>query len=239
MNALRVEIWSDVACPWCWLGKRNLEAAIEHFGHPVEVVWRAFELDPSAPRKPEPGVGLVERLARKYGASRAQAQAMIDRTTQKGAEAGLEFRFDRVQPGSTFDAHRLLVWAAEHSGHEVQGALKERLFQAYMYEGRLVSDHEVLVELAAEVGLPAELAQAMLASSDYERAVREEQAVARGLEVTGVPFFVIGEHHAVSGAQPTEVLLQVMMRVQAEEDATRPLDDAEACGPDGCAVPTA
>lgn len=240
VNALRVEIWSDIACPWCWVGKRHLEAAIERFGHPVEVVWRAFELDPSAPRALEPSVDLVERLARKYGTSRGQAQAMIDRMTQVGATAGLDFRFDRAQPGNTFDAHRMLHWALEHGGLEPQGALKERLFRAYMHEGRLVSDHAVLVELAVEVGLPADGAQAVLSSHDHAQAVRDDEALARELGVTGVPFFVIAGRYAVPGAQPTELLLQALQRAWSEVGAAPELDDAaEACGPDGCAIPTA
>ncbi|MCA9706922.1 MAG: DsbA family oxidoreductase [Myxococcales bacterium] len=235
MQALRVEIWSDIACPWCWVGKRRLEAAIERFGRPVEVIWRAFELDPSAPRAHPPGTDYVQRLADKYRTTRDQAQAMIDRMTRVGAEDGLDFRFDRARPGNTFDAHRLLGWAAEHGR---QGALKERLMQAYMHEGRSVADHAVLVELAAEVGLDPERAQAVLSSDAHARDVRAEQALAAELGVTGVPFFVIAERYAVSGAQPAELLVGVLERAWA--DGPREVEPpAEACGPDGCAVPSA
>lgn len=238
MNALKVEIWSDIACPWCWVGKRRLEEAIEGFPHEVEVVWRAFELDPSAPKAHPPGTDYVQRLARKYGTTRQGAQAMIDRMTAVGADNGLDFRFDRARPGNTFDAHRLLHWAGEHGK---QDALEERLFLAYMHEGQSVADHEVLVDLADEVGLDPEGAQAVLSSDAHAKDVRTEQAMAAELGVTGVPFFVIGERYAVPGAQPSEVLRGALERAWSEaESADRTADteptDAETCGPVGCVV---
>lgn len=236
MSSLRVEIWSDIACPWCWVGKRHLEAAKARFPHPVEVVWRAFELDPTAPQASEtdPPVDYVGALARKYDTSRQAAQEMIDRMTTIGLADGLEFRFDRARPTNTFDAHRLLGWAAEHGR---QDALKERLFRAYMNEGRSISEPEVLVSLAAEVDLPPDGARAVLTSNAYADEVRAEEALAAQLGVTGVPFFVIGGRYAVSGAQPAELLLQALHRAWSE---TRPspavaTPAGEACGPDGCA----
>jgi predicted DsbA family dithiol-disulfide isomerase len=236
VSSLRVEIWSDIACPWCWVGKRHLEAAMARFPHPVEVVWRAFELDPHAPKASEtdPPVDYVERLARKYQTSRRAAQAMIDRMITIGLADGLEFRFDRARPTNTFDAHRLLGWAAEHGR---QDALKERLFRAYMNEGRSISDPEVLVSLAAEVDLPPDGARVVLTSNAHADDVRAEQALAAQLGVTGVPFFVIGGRYAVSGAQPAELLLQALHRAWSE---TQPAPSVatpagEACGPDGCA----
>lgn len=230
-----MEIWSDIACPWCWVGKRHLEAARARFEHPVEVVWRAFELDPSAPRAIDTSVGYVERLARKYRTTPEAAQQMIDRMVGVGAANGLDFRFDRAKPGNTFDAHRLLHWAA---GHGRQDALKERLFMAYMHEGRSVAEHEELVALAADVGLSADGAQAVLSSNEGAQEVRAEQALAAELGVTGVPFFVIAGRYAVSGAQPAELLLEALQRAW---DETSPAEiaptEAEACGPDGCAIP--
>lgn len=238
MRALRVEIWSDIACPWCWVGKRHLEAAIERFGHEVEVVWRAFELDPSAPRAHPPGTDYVQRLATKYRTTREQAQGMIDRMTRVGTDNGLDFRFDRARPGNTFDAHRLLHWAHEQGR---QDALKERLFLAYMHEGKSVADHEVLVQLADEVGLDPERAQALLSSDEHAAEVRRDEATAAELGVTGVPFFVIGGRYAVPGAQPSELLLQALQQARDDEEGKPPRADesVEACGPDGCAVPTA
>lgn len=235
-RALSVEIWSDIACPWCWVGKRHLEAAKARFPHPVEIVWRSFELDPSAPRSQGTSVDYVERLARKYRATREAAQGMIDRMVRVGAADGLDFRFDRAKPGNTFDAHRLLCWAAEHGK---QDALKERLFLAYMHEGRSVADHDELVALAADVGLPPEAARTVLESGGYADEVRAEEALATELGVTGVPFFVIGGRYAVSGAQPSELLLEAMQRAWNDLPVEPTASDAgEVCGPDGCALPT-
>lgn len=239
MSALPVMVWSDIACPWCWVGKRHLEAAIAELPFEVSVEWRAFELDPSAPRSLPDDVDYVERLAKKYRASRSQAQAMIDRMVGVGESVGLDFRFDRAKPGNTFDAHRLLHWA---KGKGRQDALKERLFRAYMHEGRSVSDAETLVELAEAVGLDAEGAQAVLNTDAEAAEVRADEALAREIGITGVPFFVAGERYAVPGAQPAEVLQQVLERAWrevggAEAAATSTTDeDGLACGPDGCAV---
>ncbi|MBK8238925.1 MAG: DsbA family oxidoreductase [Deltaproteobacteria bacterium] len=237
MKPLRVEVWSDIACPWCWVGKRHLEQAIAGAGDlgDVEVVSRAFELDPAAPQQPEPGLDLVARLARKYGASMQQAQQMIDRMTQVGAADGLDFRFDRVVPVRTFDAHRLLHWAALE-GRQPQ--LVEALFRAYMHEGRAVSDHEVLVELAAQAGLDPERARATLAGDAYTQEVRAEQKKARELGITGVPFFVVDGRYGISGAQPAAVLRKVLEQARSEQAEQAPAaDDPLACGPDGCDVP--
>ena len=135
---LRVDIWSDIVCPWCYIGKRRFEAALAKFEHAadVEIVWRAFELDPSAPRVREEG-SYAERLANKYRMPVPQAQAMIDRTTGLAAAEGLEFRFDRAKSGNTFDAHRVL-----HLAHErgVQDALKERLMRGYFTDGAAIGE---------------------------------------------------------------------------------------------------
>lgn len=232
-DKLAVDVWSDVACPWCWVGKRHLEQAAAQFEHEIEVVWHAFELDPSAPAEVPAELDVVQRLADKYGASRAGAQAMVDRMTSVGAERGLEFHFDRVRPVNTFDAHRLLHWAAAEGK---QDALKERLFEAYMHEGRVVSDHEVLVELAADVGLDPERAQALLSTNALRDEVRDDERVAHRLGVRGVPFFVLGGRVGVSGAQPPDVLLEAMRHAWSEAHPSPETDDAEACGPDGCAV---
>ena len=146
MRRLRVQVWSDIVCPWCYVGKRRLEAAIARMPEPtdIEIIWRAFELDPAAPRVKPPQTSYAERLARKYGTSIAQADAMIERMTSVAAADGLTFRFDRIKPGNTFDAHRILHLAGERG---VQDAVKERLLRAYMTEGEPIGDPEALARL--------------------------------------------------------------------------------------------
>lgn len=232
VNPVKVEIWSDVACPWCWVGKRHVEEAAASFDQPVEIRWRAFELDSSAPKELDGSVDYVDRLARKYGTSRDGAQQMIDRMTEVGRQRGLDFRFDRARPGNTFDAHRLLAWA---SGSGKQTALKERLFQAYMHEGKSVADHETLAQLAEDVGLDAERAQSILSSDEFTAEARADQATAGKLGVTGVPFFVIDGRIGVQGAQPPEALLSAFEKAAASAPVETAAD-AESCGADGCEI---
>ena len=233
-SKVRVDVWSDIACPWCYVGKRHLEAALEKFEHrdAVEVVWRAFELDPSAPPERDPKVSYAERISRKYGASAQDAEGMVQRMTDVAAEDGLEFRFDRIRTGNTFDAHRVIHFAKQHGK---QDAVKERLLRAYMTEGELMSDHETLVRLAAEAGLDAEQVRALLASDAEVKAVRADEDEARQLEVSGVPFFVIGGKYAISGAQPAQLILRALNNAY-EAASAKPVVFAEgaACGPDGC-----
>jgi len=235
MKKLRVDVWSDIACPWCYVGKRRLEAALARFPHrdAVEVVWRAFELDPSAPRVRDPDVSYAARLAKKYGTQVAQAEAMIQRMTDVAAADGLDFRFDRIRPGNTFDAHRLLHLAGARG---MQGALKERLLRAYMTEGEAIGDPAVLLRLAGEAGLDVDEAQGVLTTDAHAEEVREDERQAAALGISSVPFFVVGEHHAVSGAQPAEQLLTVLERVWTEAPQAPDATPAEgdACGPDGC-----
>jgi predicted DsbA family dithiol-disulfide isomerase len=212
---LRVDIWSDIACPWCYVGKRRLEQALESFPHrgDVEIVWRAFELDPAAPRIRDASQSYAERLARKYGMQTPQAQGMIDRMVDTAAKDGLELRFDRIRPGNTFDAHRLLAFARERGG---QGELKERLLRAYLTEGQAIGDREVLAHVAREAGLDEREAREVLDSERYTSEVRRDESTARELGINGVPFFVMGERLAVSGAQTPEVLLGALERAWSE-----------------------
>ena len=206
---MRVEIWSDVVCPWCYVGKRNFEAALAGFDHrdDVEVTWRSFELDPSAPTEREGDY--VTHLARKYGMSRDQAQNMIDSMTAKGASVGLVLDFDNARPGNTFDGHRLLHFAAERG---VQQALKERLLRANFSEGEPVGRRETLVRLAAEVGLPAEETAAVLDSDAYAADVRADEELAMDLGISAVPFFVIDRKFGIPGAQPPDAILRALQR---------------------------
>jgi predicted DsbA family dithiol-disulfide isomerase len=237
MRKLRIDVWSDIACPWCWVGKRRLESALERFPDrdAVEVHWRAFELDPSAPREPTHPLPYAERLAKKYRSSAEEAQGMIDRMTKVAAADGLDFRFDRIRPGNMFDAHRVL-----HLAHErgKQDAVKERFLRAYMTDGERMADAETLVRLAAEAGLDREDVRATLGSGAYAVAVREDEKQAAEIGIRGVPFFVIGGKYAVSGAQPAELLLGAITTAWNEAVAPPAIfAEGEVCGPDGCAVP--
>lgn len=208
MPALPIDIWSDIACPWCWVGKRHFEAAVAAAGVAVDRRWRAFELDPEAPREAPESVDYAQRLADKYRTSRQEAQEMIDRMVETGRAAGVEMRFDRIRPARTFDAHRLLAWARE-SG-DLQDALGERLFEAYLGEGRAVSDPETLAALAEEVGLDGSEAAELLRSDRHADTVRAEERQAARMGITSVPTFVFGERMAVTGAQPPAVLREAI-----------------------------
>jgi predicted DsbA family dithiol-disulfide isomerase len=231
---LRVDIWSDIACPWCYVGKRHLEAAVERFPHrdEVEIVWHAFELNPSAPREMVETSSYAERLARKYGSSVPEAERRIAHMTELAKADGLSFRFDRIRPGNTFDAHRVLHMALEHG---VQDAVKERFLRAYMTEGEAIGQPEVLVRLAAEAGLDPEEVRSQLADGGYANEVREDEEQAREIGIDGVPFFVLGGKYAVSGAQPADLLLQALHQAWNDRE-TEPaaLAEGAACGPDGC-----
>jgi predicted DsbA family dithiol-disulfide isomerase len=212
--AMNIEIWSDVVCPWCYIGKRRFEAALARFAHrdDVEVVWRSFELDPTAP--PIRTDDHATRLAAKYGMSREQALANHERLTQMAAQEGLAFDFEKSRSGNTLDAHRLLHLARERG---VQDAVKERLFRAYFTEGEPIGDPATLVRLVSDAGIPAADAQAVLGSDAYAADVRADESEARELGINGVPFFVLDRRYGVSGAQPADVLLQALE--QAWSDA--------------------
>jgi predicted DsbA family dithiol-disulfide isomerase len=236
---MKIEIWSDVVCPWCYIGKRRFESALARFAHrdDVAVVWRSFELDPSAPALRTGDA--AERLAAKYGMSREQAAQRHAHMTQLAAADGLSFRLDVAKSGNTFDAHRLL-----HLAHEqgVQDDVKERLFRAYFTEAEPIGDRDTLVRLVAEAGIAEADARAVLDSDRFTDEVRADEQEARELGINGVPFFVIDNRYGVSGAQPAEILLQGLEQAWAEAHPTRVLTavgaaatDA-ACTDESCAI---
>jgi len=228
---MHVEIWSDIACPWCYVGKRRFEAALAAFegADDVQVTWRAFELDPSAPpERPEDG---ATHLARKYGTSVEQARAMERRMTEVAASEGLDFRFDRLRLGSTFDAHRLVHLSATHGR---QDAMEERLMRAYLTEGELLSDPETLRRLAADVGLPPGEVAELLATERFAEEVRDDERTAAALGISAVPCFVVDRAIAVSGAQPPEVLADLLRQAAERARPIQVVAGGEACGPDGC-----
>jgi predicted DsbA family dithiol-disulfide isomerase len=209
---MKIEIWSDIVCPWCYIGKRRFEAALDRFAHrdQVEIVWRSFELDPRAPRH-TPG-SLNDMLAHKLGVSQAQAAAMNQHVTDLAAAEGLDYQLDRARHGNTFDAHRLIHLAATH---HLQAEAKERLLRAYFSEGLPISDPNTLVAIGSELGIPGDEVRAMLESDTYADEVRADQRRAAAFGIRGVPFFVIDEQYGVSGAQASAVFLDALEQAWA------------------------
>ncbi|MGI4887095.1 MAG: DsbA family oxidoreductase [Janthinobacterium lividum] len=235
---MKVEIWSDVVCPFCYIGKRRFEDGLRQFGCPgaVEVVWRSFELTPDF--QPIPGQNIHESLAAKKGVSPAEGRRMSDQLVGVAQEVGLDFDFDRVVPANTFLAHQLVHLGAHHG---VQDATKERLFAAYYTEARDLNDVDTLAALGVEVGLDAAEIRQALAAGTYAEAVRYDEYQAQQIGVRGVPFFVFEDKYAVSGAQPAELFAEVLGKVWDEAQAAKPQlvavagqADGPACGPDGC-----
>ncbi|MEU7301148.1 DsbA family oxidoreductase [Streptomyces sp. NPDC007206] len=236
---MRVEIWSDIACPWCYVGKARFEKALAAFPHrdQVEVVHRSFELDPDRAKGDVQPV--ITMLTRKYGMSQAQAEAGEDNLGAQAAAEGLDYRTRGRDHGSTFDMHRLLHLAKEHGR---QDELIQILYRGNFAEERSVftEGDERLVELAVEAGLDADAARAVLADpSRYADEVRADEREAARLGATGVPFFVLDRAYGVSGAQPAEVFSQALTEAWGERSPLKRVGQsgADGCGPDGCAVP--
>jgi predicted DsbA family dithiol-disulfide isomerase len=225
-----VEIWSDIACPWCYVGKRRFEAALASYEHrdEVQVTWRSFELDPSAPREREHDG--ATHLAEKYGTSREEALAMHQRMTDTAARDGLEFRFDLARGGNTFDAHRLLHLAAAHGE---QDTMKERIMRAYLTEGELISDHAVLERLALEVGLPQDEVRDTLATDRFAADVRDDERTAQSLGIHAVPFFVVDRAMGASGAHPPEALVELLRQARAANPPIPVAASGDTCAVDG------
>jgi predicted DsbA family dithiol-disulfide isomerase len=204
---MHIEIWSDIACPWCYVGKRRFEAALAAFEHrdEVTVTWRSFELDPQAPVARS--VDSATHLAQKYGMSREQAQVSQRRLADVAAADGIEMRFDLARGGNTFDAHRLVHLAAAHG---VQDAMTERLMRAYFTEGELIGDAGALTRLALEVGLPADEVRDVLAGTRYAAEVREDEHTAMSLGIHAVPFIAVDRRIGAAGARPPEALGELL-----------------------------
>ncbi|MCW2759628.1 MAG: DsbA family oxidoreductase [Nocardioidaceae bacterium] len=233
---MQIEIWSDVVCPWCFIGKRRLEKALAGFDHPVDVVYRSYQLDPSAPVVPTETV--AESLGRKYGGGPDAGRKMVEQVEAVAAEEGLLFRLGEAQRANTVDAHRLLHLALAEGGAAQQRALKEELLAAYFLRVENPADHEVLTAAAISVGLDESRVRAVLAGDEFREAVFADIDRANDLGATGVPFFVIDQKYGIPGAQPVEVFTQVLERAWSESHPTLQVvgGDGETCGPDGCAV---
>lgn len=236
---MRVEIWSDIACPWCYVGKARFEKALAAFPHRdgVEVVHRSFELDPGRDKGDVQPV--LAMLSKKYGMSQAQAQAGEENLGAQAAAEGLAYRTRDRDHGNTFDMHRLLHLAKERGR---QDELIQVFYRANFAEERSVFSEgdDRLVELAVEAGLDAGEVRTVLADpTAYADDVRADEREAAELGANGVPFFVLDRTYGVSGAQPAEVFTQALTQAWGNRSPLKLIDqgDAEACGPDGCAVP--
>jgi len=214
---MKVEIWSDIVCPFCYIGKRKFEKALESFDSrdKVEIVWRSFQLDPEM--KYVPGQSLHEYLGRRKGTSAAEGKRMNDAMAGMAKEAGLHYDFDKAIINNTSDAHRLLHLAKQH---RLQNDMKERLFRAYYTEGKNIGDRDTLVQLGEEVGLPVEEIRSTLQSDAFLQEVQQDQYDAEQVGARGVPFFVFNNKYAVSGAQSVELFQQVLDKVWEEEKPT-------------------
>ena len=209
---MQVEIWSDMICPWCYIGKRRFEAALAQFPQRdnVSIIWRSFELDPDAPQQ-QPGT-LEEMLSNKYAVSLEQAAEMNARVTGIAKELELEYRLSEAKPGNTFNAHRLMHFAA---ARQLGAQATERIMQAYFCESLPVGDPAALAKIAPEFGISETDSLALLKGNDYSDAVRADEARAAALGITSVPFFVIDEKLGVSGAQPVETFVEALKQAAA------------------------
>jgi predicted DsbA family dithiol-disulfide isomerase len=235
---MQVEIWSDVACPWCYIGKRRFETALKQFKHQdqVEVIWRSYQLDPSAPRAS--GQNVNEVLAKKMRVSREKAVAMNDHVTKLAAQEGLDYHMDQAQYDNSFDAHRLVHLAAAHGK---QDAMEERLFKAYFTDGVAIGEKEALIQLASEIGLDAAEARATLDGDAYADEVLADVERAEAFGIQGVPFFAIDETYGISGAQPAELFKSTMEEIWTKAHpliqlASTSSDDAGQCTDGSCAI---
>ncbi|WP_034274606.1 DsbA family oxidoreductase [Haloechinothrix halophila] len=232
---MRIDIWSDIVCPWCAIGKAHLDLALAQFEHAdeVEVVWRSFELDPAAPAVREGDY--AEMLARKYGTSVEGGQDMVRRMTNTAAQSGLRFHLDRARPGNSFDAHRLVHLAADRGR---QHAVKERFLRAYLTEGEAIGEHDTLQRLATDAGLDPGEVRDVLASDAYADAVRADERAAADVGISGVPLFLVDGRLAIPGAQSSDIILQTLRRAWRERQPVTVVSeqtaDGPACGPDGC-----
>lgn len=214
---MKVEIWSDYVCPFCYIGKRKYEEALKKFAHrdKVETVFRSFELDPNS--DPNSNVSTFSMLASKYGMSMEQARANTANVAEQAAAVGITFNFDGQVVTNTFDAHRLMHYAAEQGKNK---ELSERLFKAYFTDTENVGNRDKLSELASEIGLDAAKVTELLATTKYSDEVRGEEEEGSRLGISGVPFYVFNRKYAVSGAQSPNVFLDTLNKAWEEKYPT-------------------
>ena len=233
---MKIEIWSDYACPYCYIGKRRLEKALENFSdrEDIEISFKSFELDPSASYKTT--TNTRERISEKYRISTEKAQQMIDSITEYAKSVGLDFNYDTVRYTNTFDAHRIAKYA-ETKGKGIE--ISEKLLHAYFTENKQMSDHKVLTDIAIEIGLDKLEVEDMLKGEELRFAedVRNDEYEASRLGIHAVPFFVINEKYSISGAQPQEVFEQAIEKALKEEKIEVDNLGGMVCNSDGCSIP--
>ncbi|CAL1518034.1 DsbA family oxidoreductase [Chitinophaga sp. MM2321] len=232
---MKVEIWSDIMCPFCYIGKRKFEAALEQFPgkDKIEVEWKSFQLNPDM--KPQPGKDVYDYVADIKGQSRDWSLQIHEQMTNTAKEVGLTYNFDKAVIANSFDAHRLIQLAKQQ---QLGDAAEERLFRAYFTEGKDMSDHATLIELGGEIGLSKEAVAAMLQSGDLATEVNKDCREAQQLGASGVPFFVLDRKYGVAGAQPVGAFSQALSQAFGEWQQTQPLTTLETvsgpvCTPDG------
>lgn len=235
-NQLKVQIWSDIMCPFCYIGKRKIEEALTQFKNKDSVVieWKSFELDPSFVATPNESI--AEHLADKYGRDIDWAKSSLESMTENAKNNGLDFHFEKSILANSLNAHRLMHLAKKHN---LSYELKELLFKAYLTDGKDINNWNTLEEIGIEIGLPIDEIQELITSNDYVKEVRQDQKEAQAIGVTGVPFFVFDNKYAVSGAQATDVFLKTLEKTWAEGNFENSIQiqnstDANSCGIDGC-----
>ncbi|ERS02121.1 MULTISPECIES: DsbA family oxidoreductase [Acinetobacter] len=228
---MRVDIWSDVVCPFCYIGKKRLEHVAEEAGIELEIHWHSFELDPNAPAKHD--TSNTERLAKKYGRSYAEMEEMERNVAAMAASEGIDFQWQKANSGNSFNAHRIIHLAQSKGlGNEA----KEAFFHAYMTEGLAIGEREVVEEIASRIGLDNAEVEYVLDSDELADFVRHDEKIAHEqLKVTGVPFFVFDQKLALSGAQPREVFLQALQQADSDDQNIEQTDAAQ-CNDDSCEI---
>lgn len=229
---MRVDIWSDVVCPFCYIGKKRLEHVAEEAGIELEIHWHSFELDPDAPAKHD--TSNTERLAKKYGRSYAEIEDMERNVAAMAAAEGIDFQWQKANSGNSFNAHRIIHLAQSKGlGNEAE----EAFFHAYMTEGLAIGEREVVEEIASRIGLDNAEVEYVLDSDELADFVRHDEKIAREqLNVTGVPFFVFDQKLALSGAQPREIFLQALQQAQSTSSGQIEQDDAAQCNDEQCEI---
>lgn len=231
-QTLQIDVWSDIVCPFCYIGKRHLEDALKRtgLGDSVDIVWHSFELAPEAETNTE--ANIYEELASRKGWSVEQSKQIHDQMEERAKQAGLDFHFDRTIPANSFRAHRLLHLAKRHG---CQDEIKENLLKAYFTDGKNIDDESVLIRTGIYHGLKeAEIRDALTSETIAEEIQSDIQAAQR-IGIQGVPFFVLNQKYAISGAQPVDVFVDALEKLREEQGIeVFSGENGEACGPEGC-----